>query len=261
MRIIRSLGQKLTGKRINSVVSKADMVSNRLPMKRQTALVDDERISIITIGDGREPLLGVEVPDKFIDTDHLKGVFDDDEVFDTRMDNGRLVLTNCRNSYRFPLDYVVDNEPRLPQIEEFDTNFTLDPRRLPKKYGKDCKGGYVKISAGYDKTGKRIVRAFVYDKQHKLKDCVDLGDTWRGSESESRYAIDRMKNLGKLGDRMEISMSSDYPMFADVREGEVKAVYALAPLIVTDGIPSDEEVQEEEWLSSHNRRIVGRRMR
>ena len=261
MKFIRSLGQKLTGKRINSVVSKADVVGNRLPMKRQTALVDEERISIITIGDGREPLLGVEVPEKFIDTDHLKGVFDDDEVFDAHMEKGRLVLTKGRNSYRFQLDDVVDNEPRLPQIDEFDTTFILDSSRLPKKYGKDCKGGYVKISAGYDKTGKRIVRAFVYDKQHKLKDCVNLGDTWRGSESESRYAIDRMKNLGKLGDRMEISMSSDYPMFADVREGEVKAVYALAPLIVTDGIPSDEEIQEEEWLSSHNRRIVGRRMR
>ena len=32
MKIIRSLGQKLTGKRINNVVSKARMVDNRLPM-------------------------------------------------------------------------------------------------------------------------------------------------------------------------------------------------------------------------------------
>lgn len=153
MKIIRSLGQKLTGKRINSVVSKAGMVDNRLPMKRQTSLVDEDRVSIITIGDGREPLLGVEVFDKFIDTDHLNGVFDDDEVFDAHMDKGRLVLTKGRNNYRFPLDDVVGDEPRLPQIDEFDTSFILDPHRLPKKYGKDCKDGYVKFSAGYDENG------------------------------------------------------------------------------------------------------------
>lgn len=261
MRLIRSLGQKLTGKRINNIVSKVGTVDNKLPMRRQTALVDDERVSIITIGDGREPLLGVEVPDKFIDTDHLKGVFDDDEAFDVYMDNGRLVLTKDRNRYRFPLGDVVDKEPRLPQIDEFDTSFILDPRKLPKKYGKDCKGGYIKISAGYDHAGRKVARAFVYTDDNVLRDCVELSDSWNGTESVSRYPIDRMKNIGKLGDRIEVSLSSDYPMFADVREGEVKATYALAPLIVTDGVPSDEEAQEREWLSSHNRRIVGRRIR
>ncbi|MGN0130786.1 MAG: hypothetical protein ACI4CE_07870 [Methanomethylophilus alvi] len=69
------------------------------------------------------------------------------------MDNGRLVLTKGRNNYCFPLDDVVGDEPRLPQIDESDTSFILDPRRLPKKYENDCKGGYVKFSAGYDENG------------------------------------------------------------------------------------------------------------
>lgn len=80
-------------------------------------------------------------------------MFDDDEVFDAHMDNGRLVLTEGRNNYRFPLDDVVGDESILPKIDESDTSFILDPRRLPKEYGKDCKDGYVKSSAGYDENG------------------------------------------------------------------------------------------------------------
>lgn len=252
--VFRSYGQKLTGKRINSVVGKASIVGNRIPMKRQTSMADEDHVNIVCIGDGREPLLGVECPDKMVVLDHLRGVFRDDEVFDASVKDGCLHLTKGKNSYWFHLVDNFDKDVVCPKLDS-DTRFRMDPRKLSKRYGKDVKGGYAKFVADVDSDGHRTVRAFIYDGSDRLVDCILLGTSWTGEASVSRYPMDYIRDMDRLGGEVVIGMSTDYPLVADTLNEDVKVQYLLAPRI---GFQDEdtfhyESEQEEEWVSSHNR--------
>lgn len=257
MSIIRNYNSKISGKRINNVVWKADIIGNNIPMRKKVAMIDKQRVNLVSIGDGKEPLMGEESPDSVLDVSHLKGVFSDDDDLTASIRDGRLYLTNGKDTFWFCLLDEHIQEPNYPSNMKLDTEFRTDPKKFAKMYSKDVKDGYAKLVADRDGNGKQYVRAFLYDKNGILKDSVILADSWEGTESVSRYPIDYLRNMDKMKGSVSIRMSTDYPLVANTLNDEVQTEYLLAPRI---GRYDDEEPfayeskQERNWVASHNRK-------
>ena len=252
MGAIRSLGARLTGKRINTVAERIGTVSGTAPMKKRVSLVDKERVSLISIGDGKEPVFGIDQPDKYIDLSHLKGVFSDGEVLDATVENGCLYLTKGKDAYWFPLDDYYDADAKYPDLD-LETEFRMDPRKLSKAYSKELKNGIARLIADYDENGEKIVRAVIYDKNRQPKGSVILAGTWTGSPSRASYSMDRLKDVGRFGKDVRVRMSTDYPMEM-IADGEVPSRYMLAPVV---GLEEEEPDGTEGPIGSRNRRRVG----
>lgn len=255
MSVMRSFGAKLSGKRINAVSKRAGTVSDKVPMKKRASIVDKDRISIVCIGDGNEPILGIECEEKAIDLNHMRGVFRDGEILDASVENGYLYLAKGKDTYWFPLTDFYDGEAYYPKWEA-STEFRMDPRKLSDIYGKDLKNGYAKLIADYDDNGEKIVRAFIFTDREELKDSVVLAGTWVGEPSVSRFPMDRLKNIGVFGKDVVARMSTDYPLEL-VTDDTVHSSYLIAPRISYAGDDLDEiEMKEKEkegkWVGSHN---------
>ena len=249
---IRSLGARLTGRRINIAAERIGIVSDRIPMKSRISLVDKGHVCLVNIGDGKEPVFGIDQPEKYIDLNHLKGVFRDGEVLDASVENGRLYLTKGKDAYWFPLDDYYDGDAKYPDLDP-ETEFRMDPRKLSKMFSKELKGGFARLIADYDENGKKIVRAVVYDKDRQQKGSVILAGTWMGSPSRANYPMDYLKDIGRFGNDAEVRMSTDYPMEMIV-EGDVPTRYLLAPVVGLDG----EELDGTDGpVGSRNRRRMG----
>lgn len=260
MGMIRSLGAKLTGKRINSVVSRTELIGDRMPMGDTAGMVDEAHVCMLSFGDGDEPVLGVMCPDMNIDITHLKGVFKDGEVLDASVKDGCLVLTKGKDSYRFPLDDRPVSRVKRPRLD-MDTEFSMHPKTLSKMYSKPVHNGYAKLVAGYDRSGAKEVRAFIYDAGGRLMDSVVLAGSWIGEESVSRFPMSYLKDIDAMGRDAKVRMSTDYPMEL-ITDEEMPSSYLLAPRVEptdSDGAFDHEAAQEAEWLASHNRKPVGKR--
>lgn len=264
MGIMRSFGAKLTGKRINTVVERAGTVSDRVPMRRRASMIDDSRVSIVRIGDGREPVLGIECDDKAIDLAHMRGVFKDGEVLDASIKDGCLYLTKGKDAYWFPLNDYYDAEPGYPDLKTA-TAFRIDPRMISDRYGRELKDGYAKLVADLDGNGRRIVRAYIYGPGPHLVDVVTLAGTWEGEPSVSRFPMYRLKDIGAFGKDVGIGMSTDHPLEL-ITDDIVDSSYLVAPRLAPfddeerEEYLTKERTQEEGWFKSHNtKRSVGRR--
>lgn len=252
MSMIRSLGARLTGRHINTATERISVVSDKIPMKNRISLVDKGHVCLVNIGDGKEPVFGIDQPEKYIDLNHLKGVFKDGEVLDASVENGRLYLTKGKDAYWFPLDDYYDGDAKYPDLEP-ETEFRMDPRKLSKAYSKELKGGFARLIADYDESGRKIVRAVVYDKDRQQKGSVILAGTWTGSPSRSNYPMDCLKDIGRFGNDAEVCMSTDYPMEMIV-EGDVPTRYLLAPVV---GLEEEDLNGTDGPVGSRNRRRTG----
>ena len=250
---VRSLGARLTGRRMNTAAERISVVSQKVPMKNRISLVDKGRVCMVSMGDGKEPVFGIDQPEKYIDLDHLKGVFKDGEVLDASIENGCLYLTKGKDAYWFPLDDYYGSEAKYPELDP-ETEFRMDPRKLSKAYSKELKGGFARLIADYDESGRRIVRTVVYDRNRQLKGSFVLAGTWTGSPSEANYPMDYLKDIGRFGNDAEVRMSTDYPMEMIV-EGDVPTRYLLAPVVGSD---VEEPDGTEGPVGSMNRRRMGR---
>ena len=251
---IRSLGARLTGRHINTATERISVVSDKIPMKNRISLVDKGHVCLVNIGDGKEPVFGIDQPEKYIDLNHLKGVFKDGEVLDASVENGRLYLTKGKDAYWFPLDDYYDGDAKYPADLDPETEFRMDPRRLSKAYSKELKGGFARLMADYDESGKKIVRAVVYDKNRQPKGSIVLAGTWTGSPSRANYPMDYLKDVGRFGNDAEVRMSTDYPMEMIV-DGDVPTRYLLAPVV---GLEEEELNGTDGPVGSRNRRRTGR---
>lgn len=260
MDIMRSLGAKLTGKRINTVSERAGIVSDAIPMKRRASMINKDRVSLVRIGDVKDPILGVECEGKAIDISHLKGVFRNGEVLDASIENGCLFLVKGKDSYWFPLIDYFEGDPVYPDLKA-STEFRMDPRKISDRYGKDLKKGYAKLVADYDDKGGKIVRAYIYTDGQDLKDVVVLAGTWAGEPSVSRFPIDYLKDIDVFGRDVTARMSTDYPIEL-LTDDTVGSSYLVAPRIFREDdldFVERETEKEKAWVESHNRRRVGRR--
>ena len=112
----------------------------------------------------------------------------------------------------------------------------------------------VYYEADYDESGRKIVRAVVYDRNRQPKGSIILAGTWTGSPSRANYPMDYLKDIGRFGNDAEVRMSTDYPMEMIV-DGDVPTRYLLAPVVGLDG----EELDGTEGsVGSMNRRRMGR---
>lgn len=266
MGIMRSFGAKLTGKRINTVVERAGTVSDRVPMRRRASMIDDSHVSLVRIGDGREPVLGIECDDKAIDLAHMRGVFKDGEVLDASVENGCLILTKGKDLYRFPLLDYEGTEPVYPDLKTA-TAFRIDPRMISDRYGRELKDGYAKLVADYDDKGKRVVRAYIYGPGPHLVDVVTLAGTWTGEPSVSRFPMDYLKDIDAFGRDVRIGMSTDHPLEL-ITDDIMDSSYLVAPRLTSfddeerEEYLTKERTQEEGWFKSHNtKRTACRRQR
>lgn len=255
---IRSLGARLTGKHINTATERISVVSDKIPMKNRISLVDKGHVCLVKIGDGKEPVFGIDQPEKYIDLNHLKGVFKDGEVLDASVENGRLYLTKGKDAYWFPLADYYDGDAKYPDLDP-ETEFRMDPQKLSKAYSKELKGGFARLMADYDENGKKIVRAVVYDKDRQQKGSIILAGTWTGSPSRSNYPMNYLKDIGRFGNDAEVRMSTDYPMEIIV-EGDVPTRYLLAPVV---GLEEEDLNGTDGPVGSRNRRraVRGSRFR
>lgn len=250
---IRSLGARLTGKHINTAAERISVVSDKIPMKSRISLVDKGRVCLVNIGDGKEPVFGIDQPEKYIDLNHLKGVFRDGEVLDASVENGCLYFTKGKDAYWFPLDDYYEMDAKYPDLDP-ETEFRMDPRKLSKAYSKELKGGFARLMADYDESGRKIVRAVVYDKNRQPKGSIILAGTWTGSPSRANYPMDYLKDIGRFGNDAEVRMSTDYPMEMIV-EGDVPTRYLLAPVV---GLVGEDPDGKECSVGSMNRRRAAR---
>lgn len=260
MGIVRSLGAKLTGRRINAVSERAGMVSDRVPMKKRASIINRDRVSLVRIGDAEEPILGVECEGKAADLSHLRGVFRDGEVLDASIENGCLLLSKGRDAYWFPLADYFDSEPVYPDLKA-STEFRMDPHMISDRYGKALRNGYAKLAAGYDGSGRKVVRAYIYTAGVDLMDVVTLAGTWTGEPSASRFPMDHLKDIDVFGRDVTVRMSSDYPMEL-ITDDTVDSSYLVAPRIFGEDdrdLAEREAEKEREWAESHGRGGAGGR--
>lgn len=250
---MRSLGARLMGKHINTAAERIGIISDKVPMKNRISIVDKGRVCLVNIGDGKEPVFGIDQPEKCIDLDHLKGVFKDGEVLDASVENGCLYLTKGKDAYWFPLDDYYEPEAKYPELDP-ETEFLMDPRKLSKMYSKELKGGFARLMADYDESGRKIVRAVVYDRNRQPKGSIVLAGTWTGSPSRSNYPMDYLKDIGRFGNDAEVRMSTDHPKEMIV-EGDVPTRYLLAPVVGSD---VEEPDGTEGPVGSRNRRRTGK---
>lgn len=247
---------RVRGKDVNEAIKARKTVKNKrdnayLRVGSESAYVDEDHTYMLRLKhDG--PILGID-EDKKAAVAHLDEAFWDDEEFDARTEDGRiLVLTKGRDEYRFPLWDNDSPDPKLPSLPD-GAVFELDSKELKKALDKASKdpNAVVKIHAAQDKDGKDRVFAFVYNGKDVLLACVKLG-SWTGpmDHYESMYRAHLMNRI--LMDGGTADMSSDYPITIR-RKGAVDRTFVLAPLIVDEDHPdhSDEELL---WVSSHSRR-------
>ena len=69
---MRSLGARLTGRHINTAAERISVVSDKVPMKNRISIVDKGCVCLVSIGDGKEPVFGIDQPGKYIDLKHLR---------------------------------------------------------------------------------------------------------------------------------------------------------------------------------------------
>ncbi len=257
MRILKSRNDKLSGKRINTLAAMAGMVGDKLPLSREFRFTDKNSVSMISVDGRGYPLMGGDATGS-LELAHLNGVFSDGEEFDVHIEDNTFTLTNGKNRYWF---VIVDDERtsfRMPEWGPPQATFVMDPRKVSKKYDKRMKNnGYAKFIAGYRKDGSKAVRVFLYDKDHKLLDAVDLETEWDGEPTSVRMSMDYLKKLGAMGKRTYVGITEDRPMIITSDDDDFDARFILAPLIQDDrSISESEDRQQEAWIASHNKRTL-----
>ncbi len=253
MRFIRSLSAKLSGRKVNSVIAKAAMVGDNVPLGTEVRMIDSDRVSMIELNGRGTPILGA-VAEGELDIRRMKGVFSDGEEFDADMKDGKFVLRKGRDRYWFQVLDPASPMPKMPPSFDTDTHFEMDPRKISRMYDKRMKDGYARLVAGYDRYGNRTVHAFLFDEGYNLLDAVDLKAEWTGKESSVRLPMKQLKGISGLGKRVNVGMKDDYPLVATVDEGEMDVRYLLAPRIHTDSSEiANEDRQQQTWIASHNR--------
>lgn len=158
-----------------------------------------------------------------------------------------------KDAYWFPLDDYYEMDAKYPELDP-ETEFRMDPRKLSKAYSKELKGGFARLIADYDESGKKIVRAVVYDRNRQPKGSIVLAGTWTGSPSRSNYPMDYLKDIGRFGNDAEVRMSTDHPMEMIV-DGDVPTRYLLAPVV---GLEEEDLNGTDGPIGSMNGRLTGR---
>lgn len=263
MSIVKSLGVKLKGKRINRAVKTAESFGEYLPLEDDVKLVDKAHVDIIRMkSDGG--LLGVTVPKKCVSVSHMIDVFNDKETYDASVDDNFLYLTVGKNIYRFPLIEDDSSPVKIPEIE-CNTEFTFKPKELVKAtHGKGLKKGHTTIRTIWDKKGKKSVWAILYDEGGTVpQSYIKLTDDWyddKGLKRRVMLPTDYLRKLDNLGDEIHIEMDDDYPIAATSVADGIEMRYLLAPRIENDDseefIAKQKEITrvEDEYIASHNMR-------
>jgi len=253
MGFIRSLSAKLSGRKMNSVIAKAAMMGDNLPLGTEVRMIDPERVSMIEMNGRGAPILGAAA-DGELDIRRMKGAFSDGEEFVADLKDGKFVLMKGRDRYWFQVLDPASPMPKMPPAFDTDTHFEMDPRKISRMYDKRMKDGYARLVAGYDRHGNRTVQAFLFDEGYNLLDAVDLKTEWTGKESSVRLPMKQLKGIGALGRSVNVGMKDDYPLVATIDEGEMDVRYLLAPRIHTDSSEiAREDRQQQDWIASHNR--------
>jgi len=247
MRPIRN-HNKISGKKMNSVIRKAEMFGDIVPLKRNAKLIDDAHISMVNIPNSP---LGVS-DDGALEVSHIKGVFADSDEMDVHVDHLSMTVKMGKNEYWFQ---VVDQltEPKIPVIDSFTTDFEVNPTELAK-FCKGHKTGFVRLVATHDKTGKKTVFAFLYEEDGTLVGGMDLHSVWNGEEIANTYPAERFLKMDAFGTKGRIQTSESYPFQMSGKDDSGEYTYFVAPRIGEEGMHNFRD-KEKNWIASHNKKL------
>lgn len=226
------------------------MMTDEAPIRGDCTIVDPAHIHMIRFK-GRP--LGIE-SEGLIDTDHIDGVFSDDEEFEIQIENDKLYLKMGKNVYWFPIIECTDYSPKVPPLEKFKTMYEVDPSSLAKSVKGNKGGDYVRLVATCDRNKQKTVFAFVYSNKGELIGGIDLKTPWDGKESIGTFPAEYIEKWKGLGSKAKVQMKNNYPIELVGSDEGVEYYYILAPRVdqQDDGSIKDEE---KEWIASHNKRF------
>lgn len=246
-------GGRVSGRRINSLVEKARLMGDEVPLEESRRMSHPAHIAMISVEGEDGPPLGVS-GSGYVDADRIRGMFRDDEQFAVSMEDGYLVFSKGpKDVYWFPVEAHRLDEPEAVPIAP-DTTFDIDPAELARRTD------HVIIEAGYSRNGGRTVFVSFYDKSNGFIRGVDLDTPWEGKESISAYSGDIVAGWGALGRKAKVSMGTAHPIRLDGTDDGVEYNYILAPRLegTRDGGASLREremsARERGWVASRNAR-------
>ncbi len=130
---------ELYGDNINSVVEVADQLGYDIPLDSRVSMIDSARIAMAKLEPRDGPVMGVEVPDRSLDTETLtKLKLDPDARFDVSVEGDRYVLDSGKFRYDMPIrkDYLSCGG-RLPDVwkdEETSVSIHIDTALFEDMY-------------------------------------------------------------------------------------------------------------------------------
>ena len=260
---IRSRNEKITGKRINSIVGKAMTVdSDYIPLEETSLVVDPDHVSAIRMGAKGNPAIGVG-HEGSVWVRPLKGTFKPDEVGEVEIRDGKMCITMGKNQYWFAVYDPPANKAKIGEFLPAKAEFEIDPSKLA---GMAKKAGYVRFEAGYNKDGKRTVFVAFYDDGGYFVGGLDLKTAWKGESSASMFPADRIARWDKLGKKAKVRMNDDYPIRLTGEDEGVRYEYVLAPRIESDGPEGPNRYAdgyygtqaERDWYASCNKKALPR---
>ena len=255
---IRSRNEKISGRRIGSLVDKSEIVDGSVPLQSTRAQTDKDRVSMIRIGSKKNPPLGVDFNGE-VDRRRLDA-FNGKEEGELEVRDGRLHMRIGKNDYWFRIDESDDSEPKYPELDFSNgATFSISPSEIAEIV-KAEKTDAVKLEAGIGKNGKKSVFLSYTDSNGEFHG-INLAVSWEGSPCAVYLPKDKVSKWGRLGKTARARIANDYPIEISGSDEGVDYDYALAPRIETeDGeiVPATKPQSEAEaqWIASRNLRSL-----
>ncbi len=257
-----SKNERISGKRINSIIGKAKAVDNpRVPLKGgKTIGMAGWYNPHMKVGSEKDDLFWLD-GDGEIYVKNIDEVVGPREEAEIEIRDGRLWLTQGKHQCWFEiLPSEMYGECISP--ESVKATFTVDPS-LIADMSKRAK--YVRIEVGTNKVGERTVLVVYYDRRMKFINGIDLKTGWEGEPVAAAFNAEDVSKWKGLGTKAQAKIFDDYDRtFPGIElEGSDNGVsydYFLptnAKIIgagqgySNDGYFSDEE---RDWYMSCNRK-------
>ncbi len=203
---IWSRNEKISGKRIKSVVGKAKtMGESQVPMKGGKTLgMDSPYYRHMKLGSEKDPLFLDE--DGEVEIAHFEDVLGSREEAEIEVRDGRLWMTQGKHtSWFYILPPEAGRESFTPP-ENVKAEFTVDPSSIAKM---SKKAKYVRIEAGINRAGERTVLIVYYDENMNFIDGMDLKTRWEGEPITAVFNAEDVSRWKTLGNSAHAKIYTD----------------------------------------------------
>ncbi len=277
----KKLGE-IYGDNLNSVADVASGLDNpRAQLSGRIGMIDEDRVMMATMHPRKYPVMGVDVPEKAIDTGTIRKLkLRPNERFDVSTDGKNYILDDGKVRYSIPIDDA-DYPPKAPDLSdvernetsvEIDTSVIEDVYKDAQKYmmaqgRRITRGGYIETGATIVADGHGVTIQAIDKDGEPIGPARILSTKGTSKEYVSTYPVAYLRNLVTANPKGTLSFEEDYPMVFKWDDPTYEGRLILAPRICGDGDDDGYQKMRNGLTASHRaafgssnrRRNAGRR--